>query len=99
MEVLARRGTLAVELAEDLHVPRNLVMAWLRGDRPIHLGHVMAIQNRRLTVAILLACLSAAERDPEHGDEDPPAPTSREPLRVCRANGAVVRPVNRTGAE
>lgn len=98
-DILARRGTLAAELAEDLRVPRNLVMAWLRGDRAIHLGHVMAIQNRRLKVAILLACLAAAERDSEHGDDDPPTTPAREPLRVCRANGAVVRAVNRTGAQ
>lgn len=64
--VLAESGTEQLDVARDLRVSTTLVSAWCRGDQPIHHKHIMALRDKQLARAILLASLMLIENDRSH---------------------------------
>lgn len=67
VETLKRRGTAQVEMAEDLEVSPNLVSEWCKNEKPVRLGAILALQNKRLARAILNAALDHLDNvSPRH---------------------------------
>lgn len=56
-DVLQRRGTSQIELAEDLDISPRIVHAWCTGERAVPLGVLLCLQNGRLAEALLYALL------------------------------------------